>query len=395
MENSVNSRKKTNLTNEQRQSIYQMLLQQSVDGGLKSETTRDAATLFSVSTRTISRIWHDVKLQLQHGTVVDVSSKRANVIRRKRVQIDFAGISQIPLRRRTTIRSLAKAINVSKTTMHRRIKEGALKAHTNAIKPDLTDENKKTRLVFCLSSVTRSLSNGSPVFHDMFNVIHIDEKWFYLSKPSKGYYLVPDEDEPYRTCKSKKFITKVMFLAAVARPRYDSSGNEVFSGKIGIFPFTTLEPAKRSRNHTGPIYIQQDNAKPHIEVNDAEFKLEASKDGFDIRLCFQPPNSPDLNVLNLGFFRAIQSLQEQEVLGSIDELVSAVKSSFERMPSHELNKVFLTLQTCMKEIMKVQGGNNYKIPHIGKGKLERQGNLPLQIECDENLIYEALSYLSQ
>ncbi|XP_076900093.1 uncharacterized protein LOC143554124 [Bidens hawaiensis] len=401
MEHSINPRKKTNLTNEQRQSIYQMLFQQSVNGGLKSEFTRDVATLFSVSTRTISRIWHDAKLQLQHGSVVDVSSKRANVIRRKRIQIDFTHVSQIPLRRRTNIRSLAKAINVSKSTMHKRIKEGALRPHTNAIKPDLTDQNKKARLEFCLSVVTRSLSSASPTFYDMFNVIHIDEKWFYMSKPSKRYYLVPNEDEPLRTCKSKKFITKVMFLAAVARPRYDASGNEVLSGKIEVTRSWLIEkvlPAIRStwpRDHTGPIFIQQDNAKPHIDVNDTEFMHETSKDGFDIRLYFQPPNSPDLNVLDLGFFRAIQSLQEHEVLGSIDELVSAVKMSFERMPSHELNKVFLTLQTCMKEIMKVRGGNNDKTPHIGKGKLERQGNLPLQIECDENLIYEVLSYLGQ
>nr|XP_043630523.1 uncharacterized protein LOC122601854 [Erigeron canadensis] len=335
-----------------------MLMQQIVDGKLQHGTLKHVATLFSVSKRTISRIWHDAKLQLQHGSLVDVSSKMANVVGRKRIQIDYAQVSQIPLRRRTNIQSIAKAIDVSKSTMHRRIKEGALRPHTNAIKPDLTDDNKKARLEFCLSTVTRSLT-----FHDMFNVIHIDEKWFYMSKPSKRYYLVPNEIEPLRTCKSKKFITKVMFLAAVARPRFDASGNEVFSGKIGIFPFTTLEPAKRSilpairskwpRDHTGPIFIQQDNAKPHIDVNDAEFNQEASKDGFDIRLCFQPPNSPDLNVLDLGFFWAIQSLQEQEVLGSIDELVSAVKTSFERMPSNELNNVFLTLQTCMKEIMKV------------------------------------------
>nr|XP_043626076.1 uncharacterized protein LOC122597563 [Erigeron canadensis] len=404
-----------------------MLMQQIVDGKLQHGTLKHVATLFSVSKRTISRIWHDAKLQLQHGSLVDVSSKMANVVGRKRIQIDYAQVSQIPLRRRKNIRSIAKAIDVSKSTMHRRIKEGALRPHTNAIKPDLTDDNKKARLEFCLSTVTRSLT-----FHDIFNVIHIDEKWFYMSKPSKRYYLVPNEIEPLRTCKSKKFITKVMFLAAVARPRFDASGNEVFSGKIGIFPFTTLEPAKRSsknrvagtlitkpilsvtkevtrswliekvlpairskwpRDHTGPIFIQQDNAKPHIDVNDAEFNQEASKDGFDIRLCFQPPNSPDLNVLDLGFFRAIQSLQEQEVLGSIDELVSAVKTSFERMPSNELNNVFLTLQTCMKEIMKVRGGNNYQTPHIGKGKLERQGKLPLTIECDGNLINDVLSYL--
>ena len=99
-------------------------------------------------------------------------------------------------------------------------------------------------------------------------------------------------------------------------------------------------------------------------------------------------------MLDLGFFRAIQSLQEQESPRSIDELVLAVQTSFESMASHELNNVFLTLQTCMKEIMKVKGNNNYHIPHIGKGRLERQGNLPLQIECDENLLHEVASYLN-
>ncbi|GJS17051.1 hypothetical protein Tco_0411523 [Tanacetum coccineum] len=119
---------------------------------------------------------------------------------------------------------------------------------------------------------------------------------------------------------------------------------EAIIGRIGIFPLTTLEPEKRlsknrvagtleikpilsvtkdvtrswllqkvlpairarwTQGHMGPIYIQQDNAKPHIGVDDAEFLQEASQDGFDIRIRFQPPNSPDLNVLDLGFFRAI------------------------------------------------------------------------------------------
>ncbi|KAL4580311.1 hypothetical protein LXL04_016501 [Taraxacum kok-saghyz] len=153
--------------------------------------------------------------------------------------------------------------------------------------------------------------------------------------------------------------------------------------------------AKWPPNHTGPTFIQQDNAKPHIDVNDSEFIEASSRDGFDIRLCNQPPNSPDLNVLDLGFFRAIQSLQEQEVLHTVDELVYVVQTSFDKMQSHELNNVFLTLQTCMKEIIKIRGGNNYRIPHIGKSRLERQGNLPIQIECEESLIDEAESYLYQ
>ncbi|KAL4573060.1 hypothetical protein LXL04_019853 [Taraxacum kok-saghyz] len=176
----------------------------------------------------------------------------------------------------------------------------------------------------------------------------------------------------------------------IKRDGEGESDNEVVVDRKKVLPPIK---AKWPLNHTGPIFIQQDNAKPHIEVNDSEFLEASSQDGFDIRLCFQPPNSPDLNVLDLGFLRAIQSLQEQEVLHTVDELVSAVQTSFDKMQSHELNNVFLTLQTCMKEILKVQGGNNYRIPHIGKNWLERQGNLPLQIECEQSLIDEAVSYL--
>lgn len=39
---------------------------------------------------------------------------------------------------------------------------------------------------------------------------------------------------------------KVLFLAAIARPRFDQEENLKFSGKIGIYPFVTREPAKRT-----------------------------------------------------------------------------------------------------------------------------------------------------
>lgn len=93
-------------------------------------------------------------------------------------------------------------------------------------------------------------------------------------------------------------------------------------------------------------------------------------------------------MLDLGFFRTIQSLQGQEVLHIVDELVSTGQTSVDRMQSHELNNVSVTLQTCMKEIIKVGGDNNYRIQHIGKSSLERQGKLPIQIECEQSLIDE-------
>ena len=56
------------------------------------------------------------------------------------------------------------------------------------------------------------------------------------------------------------------------------------------------------------IFIQQDNAKTHLDVNDAEFVETVKMDGHDIHLCCQLANSPNMNVLDLGFFRAIDSL---------------------------------------------------------------------------------------
>nr|GLL29754.1 uncharacterized protein LOC109190808 isoform X1 [Ipomoea trifida] len=356
------------------------------------------------------------------------------LIPRKRIEIKLEDVAGIPLNRRTTIRTMASALNMSKTSLHRRVKEGSLKPHSNSIKPMLTEENRKVRLQFCISMIDSYSDHNNPCFVYMFDRVHIDEKWFYLSKTSQKYYLLPEEEEPYRTCKSKKFITKVMFLCAVARPRFDLERNEMFDGKIGMFPFVYKEAAKRrSKNReagtleTKPIesvnkevtrkwlidyvllairakwppsssktiYIQQDNARPHISVNDFEFLEAAQKDGFDIHLTCQPPNSPDMNVLDLGFFRALQSLQYQEAPRNVDELVAVTIKAFDEISVDSLSNVFLTLQLCMVEVMKKFGGNNYKLPHINKQRLAREDRLPTTISFDPEVLTEAISSLQQ
>jgi hypothetical protein len=47
-----------------------------------------------------------------------------------------------------------------------------------------------------------------------------------------------------------------------------------------------------------------------------------------------------------------------------------------------------------KEAMKVQGSNKYKIPHVKKQSLERQGRLPVQIACEAELVAEASAKLA-
>ena len=52
---------------------------------------------------------------------------------------------------------------------------------------------------FCKSFIKEDNST----FDDMLDVIHVDEKWFYMSKNTKKFYLGMQEHKPYRTIRSK------------------------------------------------------------------------------------------------------------------------------------------------------------------------------------------------
>ncbi|KAM3328206.1 hypothetical protein P3S68_032898 [Capsicum galapagoense] len=149
-------------------------------------------------------------------------------------------------------------------------------------------------------------------------------------------------------------------------------------------------PASDSNN---AIFLQLDNVRPHIGNTDLEFIETPEKIDLTLDCCFQPSNSPDLNVLDLCFFRAIQSLQYQKATKNVDELVEAVERCFDEMKSKQLNHVFLTLQSCMIEVMKDSGGNNYKVPHLNKNGLESEENLPLQLHCDIDIVNNDLALL--
>jgi hypothetical protein len=91
------------------------------------------------------------------------------------------------------------------------------------------------------------------------------------------------------------------------------------------------------------IYIQQDNAPSHVPVNDEEFKTAVARTGLDIQLINQPANSPDLNVLDLGFFNSLQSLTYDRIFRNLDELIANVENKFANYDADTLNRVFLTL----------------------------------------------------
>eukprot|EP00903_Cladosiphon_okamuranus_P012249 g11487.t1 len=139
----------------------------------------------------------------------------------------------------------------------------------------------------------------------------------------------------------------------------------------GVIPAIKEKWPAATRRNT--IFIQQDNAKPH-RVNDEEDLLEAcSSDGFDIRLINQPPNSPDTNILDLGFFASIQSLQDRTRARTIDDLLREVEVAWAATDTAKLGKVWTSLQACMEQILLCGGDNTYKVPHLKKDAAARAG----------------------
>ncbi|XP_021773282.1 uncharacterized protein LOC110737223 [Chenopodium quinoa] len=182
-------------------------------------------------------------------------------------------------------------------------------------------------------------------------------------------------------------------MAIIRKPMYDRNGELLHDGKYVIFPFTVQQVAQKSSKKRSKgtletkalqnvnrevirdmllikvipaiiskwpkslaknVVIQWDNARPHQVPNDAEFMVATTANGFNINFVFQPAQSPDLNVLDLGLFRSIQSLQYQSFPRDLDELVEKVRDSYDTFNSQVNKYIWVTLQKCMIKILKAE-----------------------------------------
>ena len=67
--------KKKNLNFDQKRTVIKMLFQKSRHGILPKGVISKVANYFSISTRSVSRIWHDTKISIANGNLHDLSSK--------------------------------------------------------------------------------------------------------------------------------------------------------------------------------------------------------------------------------------------------------------------------------------------------------------------------------
>jgi hypothetical protein len=85
----------------------------------------------------------------------------------------------------------------------------------------------------------------------------------------------------------------------------------------------------------------------------------------------------------LPFFRAIQSLQYQKRAQNLDELIANVEEAYAELPLDVCRHVWSTAQIVLNSILLSDGGNQYKLPHIGKMRIACAlgKDFPMHLPC--------------
>jgi hypothetical protein len=329
----------------------------------------------------------------------------------------IALIKALPVTERQCIRDIAFRIGCGPKLVFVLCKSGALRRTVSSIRPHLKDRHKQARLQYSLSNAWWCPFASQWYFRNFHDVIFMDEKWFYITRVRNVYYLTPDEPLVERSCTHKSHIGKIMFLCLVSRPWLRGGDND-YRGLIGCIPVIHWKVAKnnscnrpagtrypvhrkltkasyldlfikkclpRINKYTPPemractIYIQHDNAKPHLglDLNHPEIVAYCQQKGLKLAMLAQPAQSPDLNILDLSFFRTMQSNQLKLTSLDLCALIVNVKLAFLSYDPVLLNKAYLTMMDIMNEILKSDGDNKFKIPHHNKDWYIRNHCLPI------------------
>ncbi len=138
------------------------------------------------------------------------------------------------------------------------------------------------------------------------------------------------------------------------------------------------------------VHIQFNNAPCHPKVGKfpaplRDYLTSVRENGWDIGFYCQPPNSPDCNTLHLAFFRMIQTIQYEKESRNLDKLIANVEEAFNELPLDICRHVWSTstAQIVMNSIILRKGGNNYKLPQVGKLKVARSigRDFPTRLPC--------------
>ncbi|KAL8499860.1 hypothetical protein ACS0TY_019747 [Phlomoides rotata] len=140
-----------NLSVELKTKVAQLLLENSRDDQLTKGKIKEVALLLHISRRHVTSIWTATRVKIREGEFVIFNTIKWS--KHDAVKVDWEKLMSLPYVKRSSYKRIIVEMGVSKSVMGVGFKERLIRAHFNAIKPNLTAHNKLIRMHFCLNSL--------------------------------------------------------------------------------------------------------------------------------------------------------------------------------------------------------------------------------------------------
>lgn len=382
------------------------------DGRLAYGEMKKLMSQFQKSKQKVKRIIALIKSADRQGIALDLSDRRSlNQGQSKLTEEITAAMKAInkdnlkkkirTTRRRMMAALKKKGFTLSLGTVHNYILMLSGKLARWHVKVLVNEAQRLKRVEF----VKAQQVPGTELYRSVENDVHVDEKWFYLVMKDGRLLVFPEDQLPATYAQHKNNIVKVMFLVAVCKPQLRPNSTRM-TGLIACEAFTEVISAQRSSKHRDRdtleekpinvdaltyrkfmkkrvipairkglfwkkgqlIRVRHDGARAHNCGGNAQwFSQWGQKYGWNIQFETQPPQSPDLNVLDIGLFNGMQAKSEEYRMdsSSVSDLVARVTKTFSVYPWRKLDSCWAVLHEHYRSIRMCEGGNKYCDPHCG------------------------------
>ena len=121
----------------------------------------------------------------------------------------MAAVEELPVHDRLTQWTIAHALGVSQGTISYIYQfEKIILPHSSAIKPHLTDKDILDHFSYAADHIV--FVKGTAYFHDQFDELHVDKKWFFLSEETLRYYITEREKDDNKVVKVSVTIQTIL-----------------------------------------------------------------------------------------------------------------------------------------------------------------------------------------
>lgn len=125
------------------------------------------------------------------------------------------------------------------------------------------------------------------------------------------------------------------------------------------------------------IILQLDRALPHTGHRTEKLKEYVLNNNLNMKVLFQPANSPDLNVNDLALLRSLQvrseSLRHDYDTGEMESIVRSIEAAFDSYDENTLKAAFAHLFSIYNHVLQTLGDNDFGNAHShSRSKLKKE-----------------------